>query len=145
MPPFDGYPRRALTLLAAHVDQMRVAPGAVLAHEGWMVRQVFVVLSGEVHAWRRGRRLRRFGPGEQICAAELLCGAGHLATLVAGDDLELLVVNGPAYRWAARTLPDLVRTATGPAATNEAVVALDGGGGGGLPPRLDQNQQREGT
>jgi CRP-like cAMP-binding protein len=102
VPPFDRYPRRELALLAAHVDQVRVAPGVVLAHEGWMVRQVFVVLSGEVHAWRRGRRLRHFGPGEQICAAELLCGAGHLATLVAGDDLDLLVVNGPAYRWAAR-------------------------------------------
>jgi hypothetical protein len=107
VPPFDRYGPKALAPLDPHVDWVRPRSGTVLANEGWMVREVLVVLAGDVWATRRGRRLRHFGPGEQIGAAELLCEAPHLATLVAGDDLEVLVVNAPAYRWAARTLPAL--------------------------------------
>jgi CRP-like cAMP-binding protein len=107
IPPFDRYAPRTLAPLSPYVDWVRPRPGTVLATEGWMVREVLVVLAGEIQATRQGRRLRRFGPGERIGAAELLCGARHLATLVAGDDLEVVVVNGPAYRWAARSLPAL--------------------------------------
>jgi hypothetical protein len=31
----------------------------------------------------------------------------HDCTLVAGEGLEVLVLNGPAYRWAVQTLPGL--------------------------------------
>jgi CRP-like cAMP-binding protein len=121
VPPFDRYTPRALAPLTPYVDWVRPRPGTVLATEGWMVREVLVVLAGEVQAVRQGRRLHRFGPGERIGAAELLCGARHLATLVAGDDLEVVVVNGPAYRWAARTLPAL-DTSTGLAAAGTTAV-----------------------
>jgi CRP-like cAMP-binding protein len=102
--PFDRCPAKALAPLTAHVDQVRVAEGTVLAREAWAVREVLCVLAGEVIAIHDGRELRRFGPGTQVGVAELLCGASHPATLVAGPDLEVLVIYGPAYRWAAQTL-----------------------------------------
>lgn len=105
-PPFDRCRRKALAPLAAHVDHLRVAPGTVLAREGWTVREVLFVVAGEAIAISDDQEVRRFGPGSQIGAAELVCGAGHPATLVAGPGLELLVVYGPAYRWAAQTLSD---------------------------------------
>jgi CRP-like cAMP-binding protein len=129
VPPFDHYEPRALAPLAPYVDRLRPRPGTVLAHEGWMAREVLVVVAGEVEAARRGRSLRRFGPGEQVGAAELLCGAAHLATLVAGDDLEVVVVNGPAYRWAARSLPALAPpTVTGTLTDQPAAAAGPAGG-----------------
>lgn len=123
VPLFDRYQPRDLAPLAPHVDRLRPRPGTVLTHEGWLAREVLVVLAGEVRATRQGRGLRRFGPGEQVGAAELLCGARHLATLVAGDDLEVLVVNGPAYRWAARSLPALVPATAGDLAQGVDVAA----------------------
>lgn len=106
--PFDRYPARMLTPLAPHVDRLRVPQGRALAHEGWLVREVLVVLAGEVIAIRGGQDCLRIDPGAHIGATELLRGGTHPASLVAGANLELLVINGPAYRWAARSLPGLV-------------------------------------
>lgn len=126
VPPFDRYEPKDLAPLDPHVDWVQPCSGTVLANEGWMVREVLVVLGGDVWATRQGRRLRRFGRGEQIGAAELLCDAPHLATLVAGDDLEVLVVNAPAYRWAAHTLPALDPTTGVGIATDAGADAVAG-------------------
>jgi Cyclic nucleotide-binding domain len=112
-PPFDRCRPKALAPLTAHVDHLRLPAGTVLAHEGWTVREVICVVTGEVIATRRDREPQRHGPGSQIGVAELLCGASHPATLTAGDDLEVLVIYGPAYRWAAQTLP-AAQAGTGP-------------------------------
>jgi CRP-like cAMP-binding protein len=103
--PFDGYSRRALAPLLPSVDEVQPAEGTVLAHEGWLVHEVLVVLAGEVVARRGGEEVGRFGAGAQIGAVHLLAGASHPVTLVAEADLRLVVINGPAYRWAAQTLP----------------------------------------
>jgi CRP-like cAMP-binding protein len=105
--PFDRCRPKALAPLSAHVDKLRVPQGTVLAHEGWTVRELLVVLAGEVVATHEGRVVHRFQPGAQIGAAELLSGTTHPATLVAGAGLEILIVNGPAYRWAVQALPGL--------------------------------------
>jgi CRP-like cAMP-binding protein len=91
--------------LAAHVDRLRIPEGRALAHEGWRVREVLVVLSGEIIAIRGGEDCARIGPGTHIGAAELLRGGTYSATLLASTGLQLLVINGPAYRWAVQALP----------------------------------------
>jgi CRP-like cAMP-binding protein len=106
--PFDRYPRRRLRRLAAHADRIRVPEGTVLAREGGLVREMIVVLDGEVVASGHDGRERRLGTGARIGALELVTGAPHPATLVASTELEVLVVNGPAYRGAAQTLDGLV-------------------------------------
>jgi CRP-like cAMP-binding protein len=105
--PFDRYPRRSLRRLAAHTDLVTVPEGTVLAREGGLVHEMLVVVDGEVVASRCGATERRHGPGTRFGACELLTGAPHPDTLVAGTALEVLVINGPAYRGAAQTLPGL--------------------------------------
>ncbi len=107
--PFDGYPARRLRGLAAHADRVRVPEGTVLAREGGLVHELLVVLAGEVIATRAGRQGSAdcLGPGARFGALELVTGTPHPATLVAGPGLEVLVVNGPAYRGAAQVLPGL--------------------------------------
>jgi CRP-like cAMP-binding protein len=105
--PFDRYPRRRLRRLAAHADRVRVPEGTVLAREGGLVHEMLVVVAGEVVASRHGGSERRLGTGARIGALELVSGAPHPETLVAGTELEVLVVNGPAYRGAVQTLPGL--------------------------------------
>jgi CRP-like cAMP-binding protein len=105
--PFDRYPRRRLRRLAAHTDRIRVPAGTVLAREGGLVHEMVVVVNGEVVASRRDGSERRLGDGARFGANELMTGAPHPDTLVAGGTLEVLVINGPAYRGAAQTLPGL--------------------------------------
>jgi CRP-like cAMP-binding protein len=105
--PFDRYPTRSLRRLATHADRIRVPAGTVLAREGGLVREMVVVVAGEVVASRHDGRERRLSAGARIGACELMTGAPHPETLVAGSELEVLVVNGPAYRGAAQTLPGL--------------------------------------
>jgi CRP-like cAMP-binding protein len=105
--PFDRYPRRSLRPLAAHADRVTVPEGTVLAREGGLVHEVVVVVDGEVVASRCGATQRRYGSGTRLGARELLTGAPHPDTLVAGEALEVLVINGPAYRGAVQTLPGL--------------------------------------
>jgi CRP-like cAMP-binding protein len=105
--PFDRYPARMLRPLTGHADRLRPAAGTPLAQEDGRADQYMVVLAGEVVVHRDGQPVDRLGPGTQLGATELLQGSRHSRTLVAGPDLEVLVVNGPAFRWAARTLPGL--------------------------------------
>ena len=105
--PFDRYPRRRLRRLAAHADRIRVPEGTVLAREGGLVHEMVLVVDGEVVASRHDGAQRRLGSGARIGARELVTGAPHPDTLVAGEALEVLVINGPAYRGAAQVLPGL--------------------------------------
>jgi len=95
--PFDHFSRRELAPLTAHVDRLHVAEGATLAQPGSTVREFLVVLAGAVRSVH-GDDVVVHGPGAAFGGDELLTGAGHPATLVAGPDLEVLVVYGPAYR-----------------------------------------------
>jgi CRP-like cAMP-binding protein len=108
--PFDRYPARMLRPLTGHADRLRPVAGTSLAREDGRADQFMVVLGGEVVVHRDGQPVDRLGPGTQLGATELLQGTRHDRTLVAGPDLEVLVVNGPAFRWAARTLPGLAAT-----------------------------------
>jgi CRP-like cAMP-binding protein len=107
--PFDGWTDGERRPLDAHTDRLRPRPGTVVARAGTPAREAVAVVAGHVTA--RGGPLdgRRFGPGSWLGGDELLAGRAHAATLVAGRDLEVVVVNGPAFRWAAQTHPDLLR------------------------------------
>jgi CRP-like cAMP-binding protein len=113
--PFDRYRRRALEPLAAHTDRLWVPRGTVVAREGHLVRELVIVLSGALLATRDKQPVGAFGPGTAVGGADLLTGALHQATLVAGEGLEVLVLAGPAFRYAAQTLPGLRRYMLGAA------------------------------
>jgi CRP-like cAMP-binding protein len=92
-------PRR-LAALAAHTDRLSFAPGRTVTKGGEAARELIVVLSGEAVALYPDGHRAEFGPGTELGAAELLDRRPHPVTVVAGDGLEVLVVNGPAVRWA---------------------------------------------
>lgn len=111
--PFDRYSRRALRPLARHADRVTPAEGTLLASEGSRVREFMVVVRGHLVALSGGRELGRLGPGTHLGGAGLLDGGAHPCTIVAGPGVEMLVLNGPAYRWAASTLPGLAAESGG--------------------------------
>jgi CRP-like cAMP-binding protein len=121
--PFDRYPERAVRPLAGHADRLRLREGTELACEQHRADEFVVVLSGEVIAHCDGQEVGRLGAGAHIGAAELLHGTRHAHTLLAGCDLDVLVVYGPAFRWAAQMLPGFAEAVlTGVAPPAPAVV-----------------------
>jgi CRP-like cAMP-binding protein len=104
--PFDDVPVRRLRALAPHVDRLRLQPGEVLAREGERARELIVVLSGDVSRSRSGQRLAQHGAGSLIGGDAVVHHVSHEATWSAASDVEVLVVNGPAFRWASQVLLD---------------------------------------
>lgn len=105
---FDGYDENALAPLAMHADRLAVTPGVTLARQGHRSHEVLVILSGDVAVLRDGVEVNRLGAGAVIGAREELAGTAHGVTLVAGAGVAALAITGPAFRWAARSLPDFV-------------------------------------
>jgi CRP-like cAMP-binding protein len=107
VPPFDRYARTSLAPLIPHADRLRLAEGTVVVHEGHRARQLVIVVAGALLATRGGRPVGSLGPGTWIGGDEVLADRAHDCTLVALEGVEVLVLNGPAYRWAVQTLPGL--------------------------------------
>jgi CRP-like cAMP-binding protein len=107
VPPFDRYARTSLAPLIPHADRLRLAEGTVVVREGHRARQLVIVVAGALLATRGGRPVGALGPGTWIGGEELLTDRAHDYTLVALEGVEVLVLNGPAYRWAVQTLPGL--------------------------------------
>jgi len=104
--PFAAYDARALAPLAAHADRLDPRPGTPLARAGEQAREVVIVVDGDAVVMGRGG-VERLGPGSWLGAREVLGGAAHGATVVAGDGLRVVVLPAPAFRWAAQMLPGL--------------------------------------
>jgi signal-transduction protein with cAMP-binding, CBS, and nucleotidyltransferase domain len=102
--PFEQAPARVLEQLGPHVDRLRLRAGTVLAREGHVARELVIVLDGDVLATRHGDEVLRGSTGTQIGADNVLDRRPHDRTWIAGTDLDVVVVNGPAYRWAAPSL-----------------------------------------
>jgi CRP-like cAMP-binding protein len=107
VPPFDRYARTSLAPLIPHADRLRLAEGTVVVREGHRARQLVIVVAGALLATRGGRPVGALGPGTWIGGDEVLADRAHDCTLVALEGVEVLVLNGPAYRWAVQTLPGL--------------------------------------
>jgi hypothetical protein len=101
-PPFDHIEDSTWPMISANTDRLRLRSGAVLAHEGDTAKEFVVVLSGEVTESRGGVETVRTGAGTQIGGRELVANEPYDRTWTAAMDLDVLVVNGPAYRWVAR-------------------------------------------
>jgi hypothetical protein len=79
---------------------LRLRPGQTIASTGAAARELVIVLSGKAEAVHDDGRRSTLRPGAEIGGAELLAGGRHVATVIAVSDIEVLVVNGPAARWA---------------------------------------------
>lgn len=106
--PLSALPPRLRRQLAPHTDVLHPAPGTVLARQGATAREVVVVVAGAVALHRDGRRCGRIGPGDALGREEVVAGTSHPVTAVAGDGVELRVVNGPAFRAAVAEAPGLL-------------------------------------
>jgi CRP-like cAMP-binding protein len=93
-----------LAPLLPNADVIDVAVGTVIAEAGTAAQQFVGIVDGYVEALDEHGRMTVVGPGEQIGARELVDDRAHSVTVIARTAATLVVVFGPAFRWAAGDL-----------------------------------------
>ncbi len=109
VPLFSGLSRRSLKLIAAHIDQVRVDKGAVLARQDHLAREFLLVVDGCVRVERDGRDVDYLRAGDWFGELALLEGTPQVATIIAETALELMVVEARSFSYLLTEVPQLQR------------------------------------
>ncbi len=106
-PLFENCSRQDLQRIAQIADQLDLRTGKVLIREGERGREFFVIVSGEVEVWRKGRKIATLGPGSFVGEMALLSKAPRNATVTAVTPLDVLVITDRAFLDLLDRMPDL--------------------------------------
>jgi CRP-like cAMP-binding protein len=90
--------------VARLAERVRVADGEVLAREGRIGREFFLILSGSVAVTQMGRRVNTLGPGEFFGELAAIDPRPRDATVTALSDLDVLII-GPREFSAIAGMP----------------------------------------
>lgn len=85
-------------------ERIHVGDGEVLAREGRVGREFFLILSGTVSVTQRGRRVNTLGPGDFFGELAAMNPGPRNATVTALSDLDVLII-GPREFTAMAEIP----------------------------------------
>jgi CRP/FNR family transcriptional regulator, cyclic AMP receptor protein len=112
--------------VARLAERIQVGEGEVLAREGRIGREFFLILSGTVAVTQKGRRVNTLGPGDFFGELAALNPGPRNATVTALSDLDVLII-GPREFTAMADIPGfrdaLLRSMAGRLRTMDARLA----------------------
>jgi CRP-like cAMP-binding protein len=112
--------------VARLAERIQVGEGEVLAREGRIGREFFLILSGTVAVTQKGRRVNTLGPGDFFGELAALNPGPRNATVTALSDLYVLII-GPREFTAMADIPGfrdaLLRSMAGRLRTMDARLA----------------------
>jgi CRP-like cAMP-binding protein len=91
---FRACTRAQLRQVARLAEHIQVGSGEVLAREGRIGREFFLIISGTVSVTRQGRQINTLGPGDFFGELAAMNPGPRNATVTALSDLEVLII-GP--------------------------------------------------
>ncbi|HUO47077.1 MAG TPA: cyclic nucleotide-binding domain-containing protein [Acidimicrobiia bacterium] len=97
IPLFASLNRRELALVARHADEVDVPAGEMLAREGEVAREFFVIKSGTATVTRDGKEVNHLGPGDFFGEIGLLETPRRIATVTSDSPMQLIVMFGPEF------------------------------------------------
>jgi CRP-like cAMP-binding protein len=107
-PLFRNLSRGELVELAKRTEDLEVAEGKVLAREGDLGSEFFVVVDGEVAVTKDGRELRRLSAGDFFGEIALIWDSPRrTATVTAATPLRFFVLTRQAFRSLIDRHPDI--------------------------------------
>ena len=107
VPSLNSLSRRHLDLIARHADEVKVDVGQVLAQQGRLGLEFFLILEGSARVERDGRLIARLGPGDAFCEMSLIDQKPRSATVTADSPMAVLVVYAPSFRTLLDEIPAL--------------------------------------
>ena len=102
--PFRSCTMAQLGEVARLAERVQVAVGEVLAREGRIGREFFLILTGSVAVTQKGRRVNTLGPGEFFGELAAMNFGLRNATVTALSDLDVLII-GPREFSAMAEIP----------------------------------------
>jgi CRP/FNR family transcriptional regulator, cyclic AMP receptor protein len=99
-----GCTRSQLEEVARLAERVQVGQGEVLAREGRIGREFFLILSGTVAVTQKGRRVNTLGPGDFFGELAAMNPGPRNATVTALSDLDVLII-GPREFNAMADIP----------------------------------------
>jgi CRP/FNR family transcriptional regulator, cyclic AMP receptor protein len=96
--------RAQLEEVARLAERVQVGEGEVLAREGRIGREFFLILAGNVAVTRRGRRINSLGPGNFFGELAAMNPGPRNATVTALSELDVLII-GPREFAATANIP----------------------------------------
>ncbi len=107
-PLFQNLSRGELVELAKRTEDLEVEEGKVLAREGDLGSEFFVVVDGEVSVTKDGRELRRLSAGDFFGEIALIWDSPRrTATVTAATPLRFFVLTRQAFRSLIDRHPDI--------------------------------------
>jgi CRP/FNR family transcriptional regulator, cyclic AMP receptor protein len=97
-PLFSSLQRSDLVQLAKVTEDLEVEEGKVLAREGEIGQEFFVIVEGEVSVTKDGQEIRRLGPGDFFGEIALLQDVRRTATVTAATQLRFFVLTRQGFR-----------------------------------------------
>jgi CRP/FNR family cyclic AMP-dependent transcriptional regulator len=110
---FERCSRSELALIASVATEIDVPAGKILAREGDVGREFFVLLAGEAQATRNGIPIARLGGGSFFGEMALLERQPRAATVTTCEPCHLLVIEQQAYATIVDTMPSVDRKMLG--------------------------------
>jgi CRP-like cAMP-binding protein len=105
VPFFASLGRKELTFVGQQTDEIDVPAGKVLAAEGDLGREFFVVESGTAEVTRDGEHVVDLGPGDFFGEMALLEEDRRTATVTATSPMVLIVMSRAGFRAVDRQMP----------------------------------------
>jgi len=121
IPLFRNAPRSRLNELARLADAITVPAGRVLAREGSLANEFFVIVDGVVEVIREGELVAVLGSGDFFGEIGLVGHPYRTATVVAASELDLVVLARREFRTMLSRFPEIASTVL--SAASRRVVA----------------------
>ena len=107
VPFFDSLTHKELAFVAQQTDELDVRAGKVLAKEGDLGREFFVVESGTAEVTKDGEHIADMGPGDFFGEIALIAEERRTATVTATSDMLVIVMSRAGFRAIDRMLPEV--------------------------------------
>lgn len=95
--------------LLSYIDEIVQFPAqTTIFREGEYGDYMYLIIAGEVEAWRDGKQLAIRGPGEIIGEVAFFDGGGRSALVIAKSDCRLARISRPQFELLVANVPDFV-------------------------------------
>ena len=123
VPFFSSMSKKELKAVAQQTDEIDVPAGKVLAREGDIGQEFFVINAGTADVTRAGDHIGELGPGDFFGEMALLEDERRTATVTATSPMSVLVMTRSSFRALDRTMPAVHATVAQAIADRRASVS----------------------
>ncbi len=113
IPLFSALSKKDLQRIAKASNEVTLEAGTVLAEQGDMGREAFVIVEGTATVSRNGRKVGAVGPGDAVGELSLLDHGPRTARVVADTDLTALVLSAREFAGVIEDVPGLAHKLLG--------------------------------